>query len=338
MKRMMDVPKIRRILAALCLVACGLAPASFMPPAIAAGVRLSPTLENGKTLTYEIARTLKVEQTPAAEPGATTPPAAVVSTSELEMVVRLDVGSVRADGTTEVGVQVQSLRISLDPGGGAAPRTFAYPAEEAEKPKDDAEEKAESALDMAGTALAASKPRIVINREGGLGDLLGMDALGMAIEAAKKADRTVSRVELASLDPEALRQMLAPIFLPAAPEPASRVFDASDTWTVRRTSDLGQMGSLVIDERWTAAARGADGMLSATAQAGAKAEPPRGIVTAAPTMEIEKSSGVSSLKWDSAGASLAAFSRGLDVSMKVALGDISMKQTQSSSLTITRKD
>lgn len=326
-------------------------------PALGQGVRLVPVLEKGRTLTYEVSRTLRVEQ--SAADAAAAPPAgeagkeaaaATVSESTLDMVLRLDVGSVRADGTTEVGVQIQSLRIRLSDGGppGGTERVFTHPAEEgaaemdaaemaaaAAKAKDDAKEKPPSALEMVGTALAASSPRVVINREGGVSEILGLDNLAMAVESAKKTDRSVSHVVIESIGPWALRQALMPVFAPAAPELASRRFAPGDTWTVRQTRDLGSIGSVVIDEGWTMSGE-AGGTVTASGGVKVTAEGPRGIVSASPSIKVESSSGSHELAWDVVGGALAKFSRGVEMVTVFSLGDIALRQKQVSLLVVSR--
>lgn len=331
-------------------------------PALGQGVRLVPVLEKGKTLTYEVSRSLRVEQTAAdAAAAPPAPPAGEagkdaagpsVSESTLDMVLRLDVGSVRADGTTEVGVQIQSLKIRLSDGGpppaGSTERVFTHPAENgvpemdaaemaaaAAKAKDDAKEKPPSALEMVGTALAASSPRVVINREGGVSEILGLDNLAMAVESAKKSDRSVSHVVIESIGPWALRQALMPVFAPASPEPASRRFAPGDTWTVRQTRDLGSIGSVVIDEGWTMSGE-AGGTVTASGGVKVTAEGPRGIVSASPSIKVESSSGSHELAWDVSGGALAKFSRGVEMVTVFSLGDIAVRQRQVSLLVVSR--
>jgi len=298
------------------------------------GVRLSPRLEQGRTLTYDISRTLRVEQAPSTPPGGDeafgTP---AVSSTTIDFAVRLDVGSVRADGTTEVAVEIQSLQLAIESGG--VKRSFSHPSEATDA--DGAEPERPFAIDMVGRALVVSKPRIVINREGGVSEILGLDNLEEVITAAAKLDRTASAVELSMWGPESFRELLLPVFQPSAPESPTRVLSAGDRWTVRRSADLTSLGSLVIDEAWTIGA--ADGVSgTATGVVTVTPMPPRGIVSAAPTIEFGASSGGASLSWDTSAGSLTSFSRSLDITMTLNLGDIRVKQAQSSATSINRRN
>jgi len=308
----------------------------FHPSAIAAdgGVRLSPRLDQGRTLSYDISRTLRVQQTPGTAPGGSDAPVTpVVSSTTLDLAVRLDVGSVRADGTTEVAVEVQSLLLAIESGG--VTRSFRHPSETPEA--DRAEPARPSAIEMVGKALVVSKPRIVINREGGVGEILGLDNLEEVMTAAGKLDRTVSAVELSMWGPESLRELLLPMFQPSAPESPARVLNPADRWTVRRTVDLASLGSLVIDESWTMDAAHGEGA-AASGVVTVTPMPPRGIVSAAPTLELGAAAGKASLAWDTSAASLTAFSRALDVTINLTLGDIRVSQTQSSTTSINRRN
>ncbi len=336
--------------------------------ALAQGVRLIPTLEKGKNLTYEVSRSLRVEQTPidnapkaegaAADAAAAAKPAPSISESTLNLVLRLDVGSVRADGTTEVAVQIQSLKVRMLDGG--VERVFVHPKDEAggeerngvgtvvrggveppDAPKADAppaapDDKPPSALQLVGAALAASSPRVVINREGGVSDILGLDNLAQMVDDARKADRSLSRVAIESIGPWALRQALMPIFAPAAPEPASRRFAPGDTWTVRHTRDLGSIGSVVIDEGWTMSGEGGDGVAKASGTPSVRAEEPRGIVSASPTLKIESSSGSHELLWDTGAGDLSKLSRSVEITTLFTLGDLTLRQRQVSSMVVER--
>lgn len=312
--------------------------------ALAQGVRLIPTLEKGKNLTYEVSRSLRVEQTPidgapkpegaAADAAADAKPAPSISESTLNLVLRLDVGSVRADGTTEVAVQIQSLKVRMLDGG--TERVFTHPAEPADAPPAAQDEKPPSALQLVGAALAASSPRVVINREGGVSDILGLDNLAQMVDDARKADRSLSRVAIESIGPWALRQALMPIFVPAAPEPASRRFAPGDAWTVRNTRDLGSIGSVVIDEGWTMSGEGGDGVAKASGVVSVRAEEPRGIVSASPTLKIESSSGSHELLWDTNAGDLAKLARSVEITTLFTLGDITLRQRQVSSMVVER--
>lgn len=328
---------------AMVLIGSILGPLRPLAAASGEGVRLSPRLEQGRTLTYDISRTLRVEQTPSSGPaGGEATETPVVSSTMLDLTVRLDVGSVRADGTTEVAVEIQSLALASESGG--VERTFVHPAEATNGGEGDADAgggatdpERPSAMDIVGKALILSKPRIVINREGGVGEILGLDNLAEVMVAAARADRTVSAVELSMWGPESLREIVLPVFQPSAPESPARVLGPGDRWTVRRTAELASLGSLVIDEAWTLGSSG-DGAASASGVVTVTPMPPRGLVSAAPALDLGASSGAASLSWDASAGSLRSFSRALDITITLNLGDIRVKQVQTSATSINRRN
>lgn len=293
------------------------------PAAPAEGVILAPRLKAGDSFTYDIARTLRVEQT---EPASASPP--TVSESSLSMTVRFDVGVVRADGTTQVACEIQRLEVRLDRAG--SPVTFVHPAEEPEK----ADDKPSGALATVGAYLVGRRPRLVIDREGRLGALEGLDELPEIAGKAMKTDRSVSPDQMSILGVDRFRDALLPIFQPAAPELPTRLFRAGDTWSARRNVKLADLGSMTISHAWTVSSLGES--VRAAAVITAKAEPPRGIVSAAPALTLRQSSGDGQINWNPALARLDQRKDTLSLSTRYALGPIEIDQVETTSLEITR--
>ncbi|MFM9958784.1 MAG: hypothetical protein ACKVZJ_11980 [Phycisphaerales bacterium] len=328
----------------------GLARVAFAEPV---PVRLAPSLEKGRVLTYKVERSLRLEQRPPADPRP------LITVSRLEAVVRLEVGTVRADGTVEVGVGFESLTLQRDHAGeemsfrhpapaapdpapepAPAPAPAPPPAEvEAEKP--DGEAPGPTPYEFVGRAWVDARVRIVINREGEVQSMLGVEQV---LEALKVADGAggpggggLDEAELASLSPAGLGELLTPIFNPASPERPTRRFAPAETWLTQRTIDLATLGSVVTTESWT---RGPDDAPRVNAEATISAEilPPRGIVTAAPTLKLDASAGSASIVWESAAGNLNAFEHRLMLGFTITLGDLKLEQTQVAATTITRRD
>lgn len=293
--------------------------ASATPEAVG-GVIFAPRLKAGDSFTYDIVRTLRIEQS---EPGATSPPTAIESS--LSMTVRFDVGVVRADGTTQVGCEFQRLEVQLATG--SETKSFAHPAEAAEDaPK--------GALAAVGVYLVERRPRLVIDREGRLGSLEGLDDLPDVAAKAMKQDRSVSPEQMSILGVDRVRDALRPIFQPAAPELPSRLFRDGDTWVVRRHVPLAELGSVSIAQAWTVG--GAGDVFRARAEVSGSAEPPRGIVSAAPAFTLKSTSGTGQFAWDPVAGRLESRQETLMLGTRYALGPIEIDQVEASTLEITR--
>lgn len=316
-------------------------PASPASPAAAptSAIRLAPMLAKDASFTYEIERSLRLEQRPPDDPRP------LVTSTRFRAVVRLDVGTVRADGTTEVGVQFQSLSLTRDRAGEEI--TFHHPpTEPAAKDGTGEPDKAATPYDIVGGAWTRNRPRLVINREGSVQSMLGADPIIEALRAAEAAGSDFDAAEIASLSPAAIGDLLTPVFNPAEPERATRTFAPGEAWSVSRRVDLASLGAIVTTESWK---RGPDDGRGAVFEAAISAEavPPRGIVTAAPAMTLEVGTGSALIRWDAGavgeagepggGAALARFEHKLLLGFKLALGDLKLEQTQVAETTITRR-
>lgn len=337
MSRRWIQPALLAALGALLTIGPIAAPAAGEPARGVSGgpVRFAPLLEKGRVLTYEVERTLRVEQRPDADPRP------LITSTTFSAVVRLDVGVVRADGTVEVAVQFQNLTLERDRAGEVV--SFSHPraeaAEGAPKPEDNplADKPPPSAYETIGTAWAVARPRIVVNREGSVQSMLGVESVLKALETAGDNDASFDQAEIASLSPAALGELLTPVFNPAEPERPTRSFAPGETWSTQRRVDLADLGAIVTTESWS---RGPDeaGAVPAEARIVAQAAPPRGIVTAAAVLKLESGAGAASIRWDGAGASLERFEHRLMLGFSVSLGDLKLEQTQVARTVLTRRD
>lgn len=307
----------------------------FVPTALAVGflaqsslgadtVRFKPEFTAGATLTYDIQRTLHLEQSGAGEtPGA--------FDAALELTVKLDVGKVRADGTTELAVQVQ--RLSFSASSNADKRSF----DSTQQPADGAQpDPSTLGFSAACRAVLDSRTRLVIDREGRLSSLDGAENLAESLARAAKVKPNAEPIVLSMLAPEALVDMLTPIVQPTAPEPPLREWAPGSTWTNLRTIPLANLGTVTVSEKWAVGPMESQ-EVRAEAAVTVSATPPRGVVTAAPKLAVSDAQGNAELRWDSGTGTLVSLSRDLAFSTTLNLGDITLKQTQRSKARVERR-
>lgn len=288
-------------------------------------VALRPALEQGRSHTYQVSRALRVEQSGAGETPA-------VYASSLEFTVRISVGQVRADGSLELGVEFQHVSVTAGPDG--SEQRMELPHDPPAEPGENAAG-VRGALDVAASGYFVSRPRLLIDREGRLTEMQGTDTIDEALRSAAKVRPEPDALALALLTPAVLLDMLTPIVQPAHPEPPSREFNPGNTWHTVRTVPLASLGSVAVHESWKVESAGGS-TLAAAAEVSVKAEPPRGVVTAAPVLSLTDGSGSGELRWDVEDRTLESLSRTLNLDATLTLGDITLHQKQSSSVTIRR--
>lgn len=304
-----------------------LAVLALVPRATGQIVALRPTLEPGRVMTYEASRTFSVVQHAAGNPTQSV-------TSSLDLVVQVTVGSVRADGTVQLGIEFQSIAASVQ--GSGPVQKFVHPAAAPAEEQPEIEAAAPSGLEVAGAALAAAKGQLTVDREGRPGDLNGLDALTAAIEGARKKGDGSDAAALAGLTSAAVYELLTPIFRPAAPEAPGRQFRDSESWTTERRTGLASLGDAETKEAWTLSRIGDGTDWKASAKLTVSVLPPRGIVSAAPRFALSSGTGSAELGFDGGSGAVDSFSRVLEVSGRYSLGELTMEQTQRSSVVIKR--
>lgn len=287
-------------------------------------VRFKPEFTAGTALTYDIQRTLHLEQSGAGEtPGA--------FDAALDLTVKLDVGKVRADGTTELAVQVQRLSFSASSDADKHSFDSTQPPAEGAEPDPNA-----LGFSAACRAVLDSRTRLVIDREGRLSSLDGADNLAESLARAAKVKPNAEPIVLSMLAPEALVDMLTPIVQPTAPEPPLREWAPGNTWTNLRTIPLANLGSVTVSEKWAVGPMESQEVRAATAVT-VSATPPRGVVTAAPKLAVGDAQGNAELRWDTGTGTVVSLSRDLAFSTTLTLGDITLKQTQRSKARVERR-